>query len=198
MSEKLIELRPRVVRHITLRRLKKRDQVLIGAAVGAAVLSESQCQRSDGAAEIEDRNTSTVEAHGLLLKEIEEANNWARLVLQLYFAWFGLQFTINGAAIAWLVTRTGQMPWFSKLIFLVFIGWNLLGTIGTVLVYKGLETGDLRMKRVIEAMAKADQSFWLRPQSPMPQGPIKTVFGFCVVTMFISLAFWIVMFVAGR
>jgi hypothetical protein len=148
-----------------------------------------------------DRNTEDVASGALLLKELEETNNWARLVLQLYFGWFALQFTVNGVAMGWLFTDKGPMPWFASLIFLVFIGWNLMGTIGTVMVYKGLVEGDLRIQEVIERMAQHhldDGDSSPTPRSPMPRRPISIVFGFCAVTMFISLAFWIVLFVAGR
>lgn len=132
----------------------------------------------------------------LLLKEFDESNNWGRVVLQLYFAWFGLQFTINCFGIGWYVTRPEPKPGFT-LISLVFIGWNLMGTVGTMMVYKGLSAGDQRMKQLMDAMAKSnqtDQPLWLTPRSAMPRKEIGTVFGFCVFTMLISLFFWIVSF----
>lgn len=199
MSLKCIEPRPLVVRYIRVKRKHRGGD--LGAAIAAAVVfSESRCDSSDGASETRHRDAGGYEASSLLLKELEESNLWARWVLQLYFGWFALQFTVNGFAIGWLVTRTGSLPWFGSLIFLVFIVWNLMGAIGAVLVYKGLAAGDERMKQVIEATHKLDQTGQhsrLRPQSSMPRVAITTVFAFCVITMFISLAFWIVMFVAG-
>ena len=195
----------RVVRHVTLRRVKTRYDVLVLTCEGGTILSQDKNDRSAGGsdggsqAETGHRQPDTVEAktNSLLMKEFEEANNWARLVMQLYFAWFGLQFTINSIAIGWVAARTGPMP--SKLIPLVLVGWNLMGTIGTVMVYKGLAAGDKRMKRVMEAMAKSDQIDYSRPtpQSPMPLNPISVVFGFCIGTMLISLLFWIVIFLFG-
>ena len=200
MSVKCIETRPNVIRYVRVRRKHRGGD--LGAAIAAAVVfSERGCDSSGGSSETGHRDACDYESSSLLLKELEESNNWARLVLQLYFGWFALQFTVNGFAIGWLVTRTGSLPWFGSLVFLVFVGWNLMGAIGTVLVYKGLAGGDLRMKQVIEATHKIDQTgehTWLRPQSSMPRAAIRTVFVFCVVTMFISLAFWIVMFVMGR
>lgn len=173
----------------------------MSAAIAAAVaFCESRCDSSDEATETGPREPGRHEPSSLLLKELEESNHWARWVLQMYFGWFALQFAVNGFAIGWLVNRTGALPWFGSLIFLVFIVWNLMGAIGTVLVYKELAAGDERMKQVIEATHKNDQTgghTWFRPQSSMPRTAITTVFAFCVITMFISLAFWIVMFVAG-
>jgi hypothetical protein len=148
-----------------------------------------------------DRDAEDNKSGALLVKELEETNNWARLVLQLYFGWFALQFTVNGVAMGWLFRYTGPMPWFASLVFLVFAGWNLMGMIGTVLVYKGLVEGDVRLQEVTESMSQLhsyDHDSRPRARSPMPRGPISIVFGFCAVTMFISLAFWIVLFVAGR
>ena len=199
MSIKWNEPRPRIVRYITLRKLNKRQRALVGSVVAAGIVGNSKCEKSEPA-ETEHRDRKAGEGSSLLLREFEEANNWARLALQLYFGWFALQFTVNGIAMGWLFTRTGPLPWFSSLIFLVFVGWNLMGAIGTVMVYKSLATGDLRMKHVIEAMAKSDQTnqqVWPRPRSAMQQKPISVVFGFCVVTMFISLFFWVAMFVLG-
>lgn len=196
---KWIEPSPRRIRYIKLRKLKRGERVLVGFSEGADVASErnANCRKPGN----RDPASGALEDRPLLLKEMDEINNWARLVVQLYFGWFALQFTVNCVGMGWLLTRTGPMPWFASLIFLVFLGWNLMGTIGTVMVYKGLVGGDLRMKEVIETMTRLhstyeDSGFNLR--SPMPRKAIGIVFGFCTVTMFMSLAFWIVLFVTGR
>lgn len=196
MRLKWIVPSPRRMRPIKLRLIGKRDRLLFGY-----LAERTGYERTRYVPTTWDRNTEDIESGALLLKELEETNNWARLVLQLYFGWFALQFTVNGVAMGWLFTYKGPMPWFASLIFLVFIGWNLMGTIGTVMVYKGLVEGDLRIQELIETMAQHhldDGDSSPTPRSPMPRRPISVVFGFCAVTMFISLAFWIVLFVAGR
>jgi hypothetical protein len=208
MRVKLIERRSRVVRHVTLRRVKTRYKVLVGTIEGAPVLSnskyDSKSDRNDQAsppettAETGHRDPGAIDekTSRLLLKEFDESNNWGRLVMQLYFAWFGLQFGINCLGIGWFVTRTEPRPGF-RLISLVFVGWNLMGTVGTMMVYKGLSGGQRRMKQLMNTMAKsnqADQPLWLAPRSAMPLKEIGTVFGFCVFTMLISLFYWIVSF----
>ena len=208
MRVKCIEPRTRVVRHITLRRVKTKYKVLVGTIEGASNWSHDNCDRNAGRnvgwspPETGHRDSGAVDekTSRLLLKEFDEANNWGRVVLQLYFAWFGLQFTINCIGIGWFATRTESRPGFT-LISLVFIGWNLMGTIGTMMVYKGLSAGDLRMKQLMNAMAKSnqtDQPLWLSPRSAMPRREIGTVFGFCVFTMLISLFYWIVSFLLIR
>src|SRR5687767_10801423 len=98
MSLKCIEPRPTVVRYIRVRRKHRGGD--LGAAIAAAVVfSERGCDSSGGSSETEHREVGDYEASSLLLKELEESNNWARLVLQLYFGWFALQFTVNGFAI---------------------------------------------------------------------------------------------------
>ena len=207
MRVKCIEPRRRVVRRITVRRVKTKYKVLVGTLEGAPVLSNSKYDRSNSKYDRKDQEPSPETGHRdpgaideqtskLLLKEFDESNNWGRVVLQLYFAWFGLQFTINCIGIGWSATRPEPRPGFT-LISLVFMGWNLMGTIGTVMVYKGLSAGDLRMKQLMNVMAKSDQTdqpLWLTPRSAMPRREIGTVFGFCVFTMLISLFYWIVSF----
>ena len=144
-----------------------------------------------------NQDTEAVKQTALLLKEIDETNNWARLAFQLYFGWFALQFTINALAISWLFTPRSSMPTFANSAFLIFIGWNLMGTIGTLLVHKGLLACDLRISEVTERL---DQNHVTevpdsRPRSPMPRQAINQVFGLCAITMLMSLGFWIIFLV---
>lgn len=132
---------------------------------------------------------------------MEETNNWARLAFQLYFGWFALQFTINAIGMSWLFTYTGPKPWFANLVYSVLIGWNLTGTIGTVLVYRGLVACDVRINQVFQTIAgpyQYGQTSWSRPRSPVPRPALSLVFIFCAVTMLMSLSFWIVLFLASR
>src|SRR2546430_10361876 len=91
-----------------------------------------------------DRNTEAAKQEALLLKEMEETNNWARLGAQLYFGWFALQFTVNGIAIGWL-TQSAIKPPFNRLVFAIFIGWNLMGTITTFFIRKHILDCDSRI-----------------------------------------------------
>jgi hypothetical protein len=196
MRLKWIVPSPTRMRPIKLRLIGKRDRLLLGY-----VVERTGYERARYVPTIWDRNSEDNKSGALLIKELEETNNWARLVLKLYFGWFALQFTVNGFAMGWLFTYRGPMPWFASLVFLVFIGWNLMGTIGAVMFYKSLVEGDLRIQEVIETMVELhlyEGDFRPTPRSLMPRRPISIVFGFCVVTTFMSLAFWIVLFVTGR
>jgi hypothetical protein len=204
MSMKCVEQSPTLIRYIRLRRLKRGEKVLVGSFVGRARAADvdRDCERdADGRTPATGhRDREAFEASNLLLKEMEESNNWARLALKLYFGFVALQFAVNSIVLGWLFTYNGPMPWFAGLIYLVFIVWNFMGTIGTVLVYKALVQSDARIRAVIEMMGLQldSQDSWPRPQSPMPLSMIKLIFIFFAVTTFMSLAVWIVLFVARR
>jgi|SRR4030095_6838889 hypothetical protein len=193
---KWIEANPGV-RYIRLRRRGKRGtRVLFGTAVDPCF----QGNVTNGASGSAPAPVGSQKTGGLLLQEMEETNNWARLALQLYFGWFALQFTVNGVAMGWLFTYHGPMPWFASLIILVFVGWNVIGAIGTVLVYKGLANCDARIDELIETLAKhiSAEDYWSKPRSPIPRSMLNAVFTFCAITMFVSLGFWLILFIGGR
>jgi hypothetical protein len=201
MRMKLIVPSPIRIRYISLRRPKKREKVLVGSFVCADVDRDSKCDAKGSVPESGHRDPGAFEARTLLLKEMEETNIWARLALKLYFGWVALQFAVNSIALGWLFTYNGPVPWFGRLIYLAFIVWNLMGTIGTVLVYKALVQCDVRIEAVIETMAGVDldkQDSWPMAQSPLPLSVINLIFIFCAVTMFVLMAFWIILFVAAR
>ncbi len=144
-------------------------------------------------------NNEPVQPDALLIKDIEETNSWARSGFQLFFGWFAWQFTVNAVATGWLFTYKGPVPTLARLVYAMFIGWNLLGTIGTLLAHKSLHDCDLRIKQLIETLAEhqgAGESWW-QPKSAIPLQAVNTVFIFCAVTTFMSLAFWTIVFVTA-
>src|ERR1700730_8089321 len=92
------------------------------------------------------RDAEVVTPVALLVKEMEEINNWARLAFQMYFGWFALQFTVNGVAMGWLFTNKGPMPTFARLVFAILLGWNLMGTITTLVIRKHILDCDSRIR----------------------------------------------------
>lgn len=145
------------------------------------------CNRSNGSANLDT----------LLLREIDETGNWARLAFQLYFGWFALQFAVNGIAIGWLLGHGGPLPSFAKVIFSLFIGWNLIGIIATALVHKSLVGSDRRIKEVIQTMARGDltdKDSWAR-QSSLPLLTLGIAFAGCGVTLILALAFWLILLI---
>ena len=146
----------------------------------------SQCRESDAAER----------ASLLSLKEIEEINSWARSGFRLFVGVFAWQFSINVVAMVWLYNR-GPAPTFSRWLYALFIGWNLLGTIGSLLVQKSFHDGDLRIERVIEGLTRRDENGELaaKPRSAIPMRAINTVVVFFAVAMFASFAFWTISFI---
>jgi hypothetical protein len=136
----------------------------------------------------------------MLLKEMEEINNWARLGVQLYFGWFALQFTVNGVAAGWVFTYKGAMPSFARLIFAIFMGWNLMGTITTFRFHKHILGCDQRIRDVIAALSArhTTEDASIPPRSPVPREAISTVFRLCAATMLMSLLFWTILEVCPR
>ena len=133
----------------------------------------------------------------LLLKEVEETNSWIRSGVQLFSGWFALQFVVNIAAIGWLVIYRGPAPSFSRTVYGVLIGWNLLGAIGSLLVQKIVHDYDLRIREVIGILTKnnsPDDAVQL--QSGIPLRAIDVACIFCAVTLFIFFAFWMIQYVS--
>jgi hypothetical protein len=142
-----------------------------------------------------DQDPEADKLDALLVKEMEEINNWARLAFQMYFGWFALQFTVNGVAIGWLFTNKGSMPTFARLVFAIFVGWNLMGTIATLVIRKHILGCDLRIREVLDGLSQNHVTLgpWSKLLSPMPRQALKTVFAFCALTTGMSMAFWTVL-----
>ncbi len=141
------------------------------------------------------RDAEEVTQSSLLVKEMEEINNWARLAFQMYFGWFALQFTVNGVAMGWLFTKEGPMPMFARWIFIILGLWNLMGTITTMVVRRHILDCDSRIRKVIKGLRRnrVTEEDWPTVRSPMPREAIRTVFSFCALTTFISMTFWTVL-----
>ena len=134
----------------------------------------------------------------LLLKEIDETNTWARTGFQLYFGSFTLLLTVNVLSAGWLFTRTGGMPRFTFLLFFVFIGLNLMGTIMTYRLRREMLYSDDRIACIIDSLAPdVTEDINSRPLSPMPREACNIAFFFAGATSFMLLVFWTVLVVWG-
>jgi hypothetical protein len=143
------------------------------------------------------QDTVTVN-QSLLLQEVEETNSWVRSGVQLFIGWFALQFIVNIAAIGWLVIYRGPVPTFSRSVYGVLIGWNLLGAIGSLLIQKTIHDCDLRIREVIGTLTKNNGPGDMagKSQSGIPLRAINVACIFCAVTFFIFFAFWTIQFVS--
>lgn len=127
----------------------------------------------------------------LLVKEFDETNNWARVAFQLYFGLFALHLIINALAMGLLIGGRSFDPAYANGVLSMLVGWNLLGFIGTLFVYKGLSDSNLRIGEIIEELTRYDAAAArFESRSPVPQQALNTVFVVCAVTLFFSLAFW--------
>jgi hypothetical protein len=129
---------------------------------------------------------------------VEETNGWVRSGVQLFAGWFALQFIMNIAAIIWLVIYKGPAPTFSRSVFGVLIGWNLLGVIGSLLIQKTIHDCDLRIREVMGTLTKnvTPDDPPVKSQSGIPLRAIDVASISCAVTLFIFFAFWTIQFVS--
>jgi hypothetical protein len=134
----------------------------------------------------------------LLLADMEQANDWARLAFQLYVGWFALQFIVNGAAMGLLFNyREPPVSKLALLIFVMFILWNLMGVIGALLVRKILREADVRSTDVTKRLSKhqGSEDDCPAPQSPVPRRAIDPVLIVCSVVSLLSLALWTIVLI---
>jgi hypothetical protein len=182
------------VRFVNLRRSRKRSNRALFGAIVANVHGNGHDDTSSSGTRTSD------DAAKLLLKEIEEASNWARIGFQVYFGWFALQFTVNAVAVGWLVGQNSPQTGIFNLACLLLMAWNLLGGIMTVLVYKALAAKDERTVEVLRILNRHYRTSDLntQSQSPMPRSSFALIFAFCAVTMFVSFFFWLFVLIGGR
>jgi hypothetical protein len=132
----------------------------------------------------------------LLANELDETNNWARTAFQIYFGLFALHLIINALAMGQLVGGKGFDPAYANGVLSLLVGWNLLGLIGTLFVYKGLSDSGLRTRDIVNELNRRDAAAaGFESRSPVPQQALNAVFVVCAITLFFSLAFWAIQLV---
>jgi hypothetical protein len=129
----------------------------------------------------------------LLLKELDEIYDWARLACQVCFALCILFLAINAVAIGWL---TGSNRAF---VFFLFILINAVGTLTVIFLGKYLLQCDQRIREVIWMLTQHhetdDPYSW--PRSAIPRTAIKILFSFTGFALIILLVVWTGLFVAA-
>jgi hypothetical protein len=141
------------------------------------------------------RNTEADKLDALLIKEMDETNNWARLGAQVYFAWFTLVLTVNGAVAGWLYTRTIIILSFVRLICVVMIILNLMGTIVSFRIRQHLFESAGRIKEVIATLTRQPETEGAWPQSPVPLRAIDTAFIATAAALIMLGFFWVILFI---
>ena len=170
------------------------DGELIAISSRDAEKRNAEAVKQDAAKE-ENARQDAVKQNALLLKEMDETNNWARLGAQLYFGWFTLMITINGVAIGWLFSAKGVVPRFARLLFLIFVVLNLMGTIVAYFIRKHMLDCDRRIQEVLAGLKRnrATEGVYFEAQSPVPRQAINTVFTFTGTALLMLLIFWTVL-----
>jgi hypothetical protein len=133
----------------------------------------------------------------LYIIEMEERNDWARLELSLYFAWFGLQFTVNAAAFAALFAYKPKLA-LARIVIGLFMGWNVMGTAGSFLVCRHLRNHTRRITELLCKLTRPQSDCSSLPPKAPVSGPRAPVAGqaislmliVCMLTMVLSLAAW--------
>jgi hypothetical protein len=141
------------------------------------------------------QHNRTFKQSAFLLKEIEENNYWARLGAKIYFGWFSLIFIINACATGWLFTYGGVRPPYARLIFLIFIGLNLMGTIVTYFIRNHMLDCDRRIRDVLEGLKQEYPSEvpYTEPRSAVPRQIVNVMFAFTGIAFFMLFLFWLIL-----
>lgn len=129
----------------------------------------------------------------LLLKELDEIYDWARLACQVCFALCILFLAINAVAIGWLTSSNRPF------VFFLFIVINAVGTLTVIFLGKYLLQCDQRVREVIWMLTQHhetdDPYSW--PRSTIPRTAIKILFSFTAFALIMLLVVWTGLFVAA-
>jgi hypothetical protein len=138
----------------------------------------------DGASQLTEVKLST-----LLMKEQEEVNTWLRTSLQIYYAWYTVFLTLNGAGLALVFQYQGQDKPGAKLVFLIFALWNLLGIAASVTVFLYVRQSRNRVDTIYKhLLIGVDHA--ITPRAPMPTSAALITIILNVVAMSSLLAVW--------
>lgn len=129
-------------------------------------------------------------ANALLMRELDEVNNWGRLGAKLYFCWFMLMFVFNGLGMSWLFTRNGGIPNFANVIFIFFLMLNLASALVVIFVRSYMLASGERMADVLKTLTEQNGS-GQNVQSPMPVLAINTVFYFSLAALLMLILIWV-------
>jgi hypothetical protein len=129
----------------------------------------------------------------LLLKEVDEIYDWARLGCQLCFALCTLFLAINAVAIGWLTTSNRPF------VFFLFIVFNVVGALTTIFLGKYLLQCDQRVREVIWLLTQHRETDdpWSWPRSAVPRTAIKILFSFTAFALIVLVVVWTGLFVAA-
>jgi hypothetical protein len=94
-------------------------------------------------------------AETLQMKEAEEINNWSRLVAQIFFSWYTVFLTLNGAALTWALGHdTSAQQGHSKMWYgmLLLLMWSIMGVIVTIPVIAHVVRAKRRLAEIYSSL----------------------------------------------
>lgn len=107
--------------------------------------------------------TPALELSQLLIKELDELNNWVRMTLQIYFGWYCVFITVNGAGLAALTPpRLDERP-----AYILFALWNALGILISIPMALYVNNAHRRVSAIQYALVH-HRNHMLVLQSPIP------------------------------
>jgi hypothetical protein len=111
---------------------------------------------------------ATPSVSALLQAEQKEINDWARKALEIYFNWYCVFLTINGAGLAWSFAPekgNGKPPYF-WIAASIFAFWNALGVVVSFFLHRYVADADKRVTKIYEKLL--GDSSKLMPRSAIP------------------------------
>ena len=134
-------------------------------------------------------------SEALLVRDIEETHSWARLGFVLHFGWFAFLLAVNGVAAGLFITRWEDVRLFANAICIVFIGVNLVGVVGTVLLAGYLLECGTRVQEITGKLLRMNQSrdSFSESLALIPRTAIKILFGFTELVLVLLLIFWAIL-----
>ncbi len=144
----------------------------------------------------------------LLLNEQKELNEWNRSVSQIYFTWYTVFLTLNGAGLGWVFEKTvGAGRPDLKPGIVVFALWNILSIVTTIGVIYYVRSSNARIQMINDLITEEMEDGDIRVKSPLPasasmiaycsnvialaalftpDGVVRSEAGFCMVKLLVS------------
>lgn len=131
----------------------------------------------------------------LLIKEQEELNTWARIITQVYFAWYTFFWTLSIAALTWTFAppqNSLNLLDKTKLYYgmLAFLLLSLLAVVATVLIILNVKRTEKRMLGINSILQK-----WIpnaqHAHSPIPGNMLKIIYFLCAVALIALSGIWL-------
>ena len=131
----------------------------------------------------------------LLLNEQKELNEWNRSVSQIYFTWYTVFLTLNGAGLAWVFEKTvGAGRPDLKPGIVVFALWNILSIVSTIGVLYYVRSSNARIQMINDLMTEDMEDGHIRVKSPLPASASTIAYCSNVIALAALFTVWVILF----